>query len=73
MTTVESALLVSSCGTTASAPAGSRAPVEIRTALPCRTVTPASAPAFASPMIRSCTDPSIVSAARIAKPSMAEP
>ena len=49
-----------------SAPSGTGAPVEMRTALPARTLTPAAVPAFASPMSSSATRPSAVSAARIA-------
>ena len=62
---------VSSTRTTASAPAGIAAPVEIAQASPAPTVTPAGAPARDSSTTRSST-PAPLSAARTAKPSIAE-
>jgi hypothetical protein len=71
-TTVAPSRLAGSCGTTASAPSGIGAPVEIRTAVPRRTVTSAAVPALASPMTRSRAGPPAVSTDRIAKRSIAD-
>ncbi len=62
---------MSSTRTTASAPAGITAPVDIAQASPAPTVTPAGAPARDSSTIRSST-PAPLSLARTAKPSIAE-
>ena len=65
-TIVAPSSVVSSCSTIASAPSGTGAPVEMRTAVPGFTVTPAAVPAFASPMSSSRAEPPAVSAATIA-------
>ena len=65
-TIVPPSTVVSSCCAIASAPSGTGAPVEMRTVVPGLTATPASVPAFASPMSSSRADPPAVSAATIA-------